>query len=109
MGQCHVDVEYLELWKCNQRHRNRILWCAPPMPWLALPLAGMDSLQAAQMQLIFPADFRTGHYRLALSFSKNLENLSAATALYVAFSNFCRVHSTLRVTPAMELGLTDRV
>lgn len=47
--------------------------------------------------------------RLALGFSKKLENLSAATALHVAFYNYCRVHSTLRVTPAMEAGLTDHV
>lgn len=47
--------------------------------------------------------------RLALGFSKKLENLAAATALHVAFYNFCRVHSTLRVTPAMEAGLTDHV
>lgn len=47
--------------------------------------------------------------RMALGFSKKLENLSAATALHVAFYNYCRVHSTLRVTPAMEAGLTDHV
>jgi hypothetical protein len=30
-------------------------------------------------------------------------------ALFLLYYNFCRVHSTLRVTPAMEAGLTDRV
>ena len=30
-------------------------------------------------------------------------------ALYTMFYNFCRIHKTLRVTPAMEAGLTDRV
>jgi hypothetical protein len=47
--------------------------------------------------------------RLALGFSKKLENLAAATALHVAFYNFCRVHSTIRVTPAMEAKVTDSV
>jgi hypothetical protein len=32
-----------------------------------------------------------------------------AVALYFAFYSFCRVHQTLRVTPAMEAGLTDHV
>ncbi|MGA2000707.1 MAG: IS1 family transposase [Terriglobales bacterium] len=41
--------------------------------------------------------------------SKTLENLKAAVSLYVAFYNFCRVHQSLRVTPAMEAGLTDHV
>ncbi len=47
--------------------------------------------------------------RLALGFSKKLENLAAAVALHVAHYNFCRVHGTLRVTPAMEAGITDHV
>ena len=47
--------------------------------------------------------------RLTNAFSKKLGNLRAAVALYVAFYNFCRVHQTLRVTPAMEAGLTDHV
>lgn len=47
--------------------------------------------------------------RLALGFSKSLDNLKAAVAVYVAFYNLCRVHRTLRITPAMEAGLTDHV
>jgi len=47
--------------------------------------------------------------RLALGFSKSLPHLQAAVALFVAWYNFCRVHKSLRVTPAMEAKLTDRV
>ncbi len=47
--------------------------------------------------------------RLALGFSKNLDNLKAAVIVYAEFYNFCRVHRTLRVTPAMEAGLTDHI
>jgi IS1 family transposase len=39
--------------------------------------------------------------RLALGFSKKLENLAAATALYIGHYNYCRYHSSLRMTPAM--------
>jgi transposase-like protein/IS1 family transposase len=47
--------------------------------------------------------------RLTNGFSKKLLNLKAAVALHFAYYNFCRVHSSLRVTPAMEAGLTDHV
>jgi transposase-like protein/IS1 family transposase len=47
--------------------------------------------------------------RLTNAFSKKLSHLKAAVALHFAFYNFCRVHSSLRVTPAMEAGLTDHI
>ena len=37
--------------------------------------------------------------------ASKLANLKAAVALHFAYYNFCRVHSSLRVTPAMEAGL----
>ncbi len=47
--------------------------------------------------------------RLTLGFSKKLENLGAAVALHVAHYNFCRVHSTIRKTPAMAAGVTNDI
>ena len=47
--------------------------------------------------------------RLTTGFSKKVENHGHQVALYFFHYNFCRVHSTLRVTPAMEAGLTDQV
>jgi hypothetical protein len=47
--------------------------------------------------------------RLTNAFSKKLSHVKAAVALHFAYYNFCRVHSTLRVTPAMEAGLTAHV
>ncbi len=47
--------------------------------------------------------------RLTNGFSKKLVNLQAAVAVFMAWYNFCRVHQTLRVTPAMEAGLTDHI
>jgi len=46
--------------------------------------------------------------RLTNAFSKKWENLWAALCLHFAFYNFCRIHSTIRVTPAMEAGITNR-
>ncbi len=47
--------------------------------------------------------------RLTSAFSKKWENLRAALALYFAYYNFCRIHSSIRCTPAMESGLTGHV
>src|SRR5208283_4082816 len=47
--------------------------------------------------------------RLTNAFSKKLTNLKAACALHFAHYNFVRVHSSLRVTPAMAAGLTNEV
>ena len=47
--------------------------------------------------------------RLTNWFSKKWENLWAALCLHFAYYNFCRVHRTLRVTPAMESRITQRV
>ena len=41
--------------------------------------------------------------------SKKIENHIAAIALHFMHYNFCRVHKTLRVTPAMEAGLAHHV
>ena len=47
--------------------------------------------------------------RLTYAFSKKWENLHPALALLFAYCNFVRIHGSLRVTPAMAAGLTERV
>lgn len=47
--------------------------------------------------------------RLTNAFSKKVENHAAAVALWFMYYNFCRVHQTLRVTPAMETGISNHV
>ena len=47
--------------------------------------------------------------RLTNAFSKKLENHQHAIALHFMHYNFCRIHQTLRVTPAMAAGVTDHV
>jgi hypothetical protein len=47
--------------------------------------------------------------RLTNGFSKKVENHAYAVALHFLHYNFARVHKTLRVTPAMEAGLTNHV
>jgi len=45
--------------------------------------------------------------RLTDAFSKKLDNHAYAVALHFMYCNFVRIHQTLRVTPAMEAGLSD--
>jgi hypothetical protein len=55
---------------------------------------------------------RMGNRRLTLlsnAFSKKLENQKHAAAIHFMHYNFCRIHQTLRVTPAMEAGIADHV
>ena len=47
--------------------------------------------------------------RLTNAFSKKVDNHRHAVALHFMHYNFCRVHQTLRVTPAMEAGIADHV
>ena len=47
--------------------------------------------------------------RLTNGFSKKIENHVAAISLHFMYYNFVRIHQTLRVTPAMAAGVTDRV
>jgi transposase-like protein/IS1 family transposase len=47
--------------------------------------------------------------RLTNAFSKKWDNLRAMLALYFAYYNFCRIHSSIRCTPAMESGITQHV
>jgi hypothetical protein len=47
--------------------------------------------------------------RLTNAFSKKVENLASAVALHFMYYNFGRIHRTLRVTPAMEAGISDHV
>jgi IS1 family transposase len=47
--------------------------------------------------------------RLTNAFSKRVENHCNSLALYFVFYNFVRTHSTLRMTPALAAGITDRL
>ena len=47
--------------------------------------------------------------RLTNGFSKKVDNHRHSVALHYMFYNFCRIHQTLKVTPAMEAGIADHV
>lgn len=47
--------------------------------------------------------------RLTNAFSKKIDNLACAVALHFMYYNFCRIHQSLRVTPAMAAGVTNKL
>jgi hypothetical protein len=47
--------------------------------------------------------------RLTYAFSRSWDNLRCALALHFAYYNLCRIHGSLRITPAMAAGISDHV
>jgi hypothetical protein len=81
-------------------------------------LAEIDEARVC-VQLLFPRRMPSQNLTLRMSqrrftrltnaFSKKLENHALSIALHYMHYNFCRIHKTLRVTPAMAAGVTDRL
>jgi hypothetical protein len=76
-------------------------------------VAGVAQEPAALQCIVFATQMKSNIHlaaaRLTNAFSKKLENHIVAISLHYAHYNFCRVHQTLRVAPAMAAGLTDHV
>ena len=47
--------------------------------------------------------------RLTNGFSEKIDNHVAMTSIFFTYYNWCRIHQTLRITPAMEAGLTTEL
>lgn len=82
---------------------------AVPVPVMGLPKRNRICTSHIERQNLSIRMGMRRMTRLTNGFSKKWENLEAAYALWFAYYNFCRVHQTLRVTPAMEAGITDHV
>jgi hypothetical protein len=82
---------------------------AVPIPVMGEPKVGRISTSHVERQNLTIRMQLRRFTRLTNAFSKKLQNMKAALALHFAWYNFCRIHMTLRVTPAMASGLTDRI
>jgi IS1 family transposase len=69
-----------------------------------------DAEHISNLSMPIPIPMRIRPFtRLTNAFSKKIENHVYAIAIYFMHYNFCRVHQTLGVTPAMEAGISDHV
>jgi IS1 family transposase len=82
---------------------------ALPIPVTGRPKAHLISTSHIERQNLTMRMQLRRFTRLTNAFSKKLENMKAALALHFAWYNFCRIHSSLRVTPAMAAGITNHV
>ncbi|MES1993883.1 MAG: hypothetical protein V4457_09885 [Pseudomonadota bacterium] len=78
------------------------------------PIVGMPALNHISTSLIERQNLTMRmsmrrFTRFTNAFSKKVNNLRAAVDLHLAYYNFVRIHKSIRVTPAMEAGLTNTV
>ena len=114
-----ADVDYAMLVKLYGKEKSEgegPAWCGPakvvaamPRPIIGRPQLRYISTSYIERQNLTIRMLARRFTRLTNAFSKKLENLKAQVALHFAYYNFCRVHQTLRVTPAMETSLADHV
>lgn len=111
------DIDYAMLVKIygSDRAKGEIRYSPPDyigcrsMPLVGNPNPKHISTSYAERQNLTMRMKMRRFTRLTNAFSKKLENHRHAVALYFMHYNFCRVHQTLRVTPAMEAGVADHV
>jgi IS1 family transposase len=112
-----ADVDYAQLVKLYGQPRSEGEsrdWYAPVRVLAAIPMrvAGNPDMKYVSTSYIERQNLTIRMQlrrftRLTNAYSKKLENLKAAIALHFMHYNFCRIHGTLKVTPAMESGLSD--
>ncbi len=86
--------------QCCGTHKHHVIGCPDP--------EHISTSDVERQNLTMRMSMRR-FTRLTNAFAKKLENSAHAIALHYMHYNFCRIHKTLRVTPAMAAGLTDRV
>ena len=111
-----ADVDYAMLVKlysnsgqADTRYSPGEIVDARPIPIMGNPKPRLISTSHIERQNLTIRMQLRRFTRLTNAFSKKLENLKAALALHFAWYNFCRIHSSLRTTPAMEAGISDSV
>jgi hypothetical protein len=111
------DVDFAQLVKVygkdtqvgEARYSPPVCLAANPHPVCGEPDLKHVSTSFAERQNLSMRMSMRRYTRLTNGFSKKVENMKHAVALNFMFYNYCRIHQTLRVTPAMEAGLTDHV
>jgi len=113
VGAAFTDIDYAQVVKSfNGGKRGRLKSDGPGMTkrtiWGAPNLDECSTSHAERLNLSFRTQLRR-LVRRGTGASKTLAHHRASISAYVGFFNFCRVHMALRVTPAMQSGITDHV
>jgi len=110
------DVDYAQLMKLygpeksgEKRYSPSTLLCAIERPMIGNPDKKHISTSMVKRQNLTMRMQMRRFTRLTNGFSKKVENLHWAVALHFMHYNFCRIHKSLRVTPAMEIGISDHI
>jgi transposase-like protein/IS1 family transposase len=112
-----ADVDFAQLIKVYGKPDNAGPdWYGPPKVIEAVPtpVSGNPDLAHVCTSFVERSNLSIRMHlrrftRLTNAFSKKLTHLKAAVDLYALWYNVCRVHQTLRMTPAMEAGITDHI
>jgi IS1 family transposase len=110
-----IDVDYAQLIKTcaegetEKRYSPGEFVSAVPIPVTGDPKLHLISTSHVERQNLTMRMQLRRFTRLTNPFSKKLSHLKVACALHFAHYNFCRVHQTLRVTPAMATGVADHI
>lgn len=111
-----LDVDYAQLIKVygpdrttETRHSPAVCLSAERKPICGDPDWEHISTSYVERQNLTMRMSMRRFTRLTNAFSKKLDNMKHAVALNFMYYNYCRIHKTLRLTPAMESGLTDHV
>jgi len=109
------DIDYAQLVKLYESSQEETRYS--PAEWVASeirrvtgnPDAKYISTSYVERQNLSMRMGMRRFTRLTNGFSKKVENHAYTVALFYMHYNFCRIHRTLRVTPAMEAGITDHI
>jgi IS1 family transposase len=111
-----ADVDYAmsvktygESQDAEKRYSPAEIVRALPIPVTGNPKPSLISTSHIERQNLTMRMHLRRFTRLTNAFSKKLSHLKAACALHFAHYNFCRIHQTLRVTPAMAAGIADHI
>lgn len=115
-GAFGADIDFGMLIKIYGSHEEREGKYSPPEVVDAIPKAINGNPDPAHLSTSFVErqnlNMRMSmrrFTRLTNAFSKKIDNLRHAVSLHFMYYNFCRIHKSLRVTPAMKAKVTDHV
>jgi len=116
-GAFGADVDFAQLVKiygtapesAKGRYSPAECTCTRKMPVEGRPDPAHVSTSFVERQNLTMRMHMRRFTRLTNAFSKKVENHAAMVAIYTVWCNFVRIHKSLRVTPAMAAGVTDRL